>query len=90
MTNNWPEKNILNRKGDAGMFKISSPALTAVTHPRKQLGLKAIEMLLDMDNKNYNQIDWLQIDAQHLPFANHRSLRIMLRLGYLKSFVLRD
>ena len=27
---NWPNKNILNRKGDAGMFKISSPALTAV------------------------------------------------------------
>jgi len=27
---NWPEKNILNRKGDAGMFKISSPSLTAV------------------------------------------------------------
>ena len=32
---------------------LTSPALTAVNHPRKELGLKAIEMLLDMDKKNY-------------------------------------
>ena len=38
---------------------LTSPALTAVTHPRKQLGLKAIEMLLDMDNKNYKPQSYL-------------------------------
>ena len=32
---------------------LTNPPLTAVTHPRKELGLKAIEMLLDMDKKNY-------------------------------------
>ncbi|PPR50407.1 MAG: HTH-type transcriptional regulator RafR [Alphaproteobacteria bacterium MarineAlpha5_Bin5] len=32
---------------------LTNPSLTAVTHPRKELGLKAIEMLLDMDKKNY-------------------------------------
>ena len=32
---------------------LTNPLLTAVTHPRKELGLKAIEMLLDMDKKNY-------------------------------------
>ena len=32
---------------------LTSPTLTAITHPRKKLGLKAIEILLDMENKNY-------------------------------------
>ena len=31
----------------------SNTPLTAITHPRKELGFKAIEMLLKMDNKNY-------------------------------------
>ena len=31
---------------------LTSPALTAVSHPRRDLGLKAIEILLDMDKKN--------------------------------------
>ena len=31
----------------------TSPSLTAITHPRKILGLKAIEMLIKMDSKNY-------------------------------------
>jgi len=33
---------------------LANPPLTAVTHPRKELGSKAIEMLLEMDKKNYN------------------------------------
>ena len=32
---------------------LTSPALTAVKHPRKEMGLKALDMLLDMDKKNY-------------------------------------
>ncbi|MFL0143079.1 type IV toxin-antitoxin system AbiEi family antitoxin [Tenacibaculum maritimum] len=37
---NWPNKNILERKSDAGIFKISSPALTAVDliHYQNKLG----------------------------------------------------
>ena len=31
---------------------LTTPALTAITHPRKELGLKAIEILLDMNNKD--------------------------------------
>ena len=45
---------------DGPVVKIlSSPSLTAVSHPRKQLGLKAIEMLLEMDNKNYKHQSFL-------------------------------
>ena len=38
---------------------LTNPLLTAVSHPRKELGLKAIEMLLDMDSKNYKPKSYL-------------------------------
>jgi len=38
---------------------LTNPSLTAVTHPRKELGLKAIELLLDMDKKNYNHQSYI-------------------------------
>ena len=38
---------------------LTNPPLTAVTHPRKELGLKAIEMLIDMDKKNYKPQTYL-------------------------------
>ena len=55
-----------NRFIDAGIWFLNSiefednkilttPALTAITHPRKKLGLKAIEILMNMDNDNQNR-----------------------------------
>ena len=38
---------------------LTSPALTAVRHPRKEMGLKALNMLLDMDKKNYKPQSFL-------------------------------
>ena len=38
---------------------LTSPALTAVKHPRKEMGLKALELLLDMDKKNYKHQSFL-------------------------------
>ena len=32
---------------------LSSPPLTAISHPRKKLGLKAIEMLIAMNDNHY-------------------------------------
>ena len=32
---------------------LTTPSLTAISHPRQELGLKAIEMLIEMNNKNY-------------------------------------
>ena len=39
-TSNWPKKNILQKQSDAGLFNISSPALTAVDliHHQSKLG----------------------------------------------------
>ncbi|WP_243456870.1 type IV toxin-antitoxin system AbiEi family antitoxin [Polaribacter batillariae] len=39
-TSKWPSKNIVEKKSDAGIFKISSPALTAVDliHHQNKLG----------------------------------------------------
>ena len=39
--------------------RITSPALTAVSHPRDELGIKAIEMLLNMDDNNYKHHHFL-------------------------------
>tara|TARA_B100001123_G_C15215353_1_gene988998 strand:- start:887 stop:1498 length:612 start_codon:yes stop_codon:yes gene_type:complete len=38
---------------------LTTPSLSAVGHPRKNLGLKAIEMLLEMDKKNYKHQSYL-------------------------------
>jgi len=60
---NWPEKNILIEKGDAGVFKISDPILTALDliHYQNKLGglnrmlsvlEELIEEITDSDLKN--------------------------------------
>ena len=38
---------------------LTNPPITALAHPRKKLGLKAIEILLDMDNKSYRHQSYL-------------------------------
>lgn len=55
----WPGKNILDKKSDAGVFKISSPALTAVDliHHQTKLGglnrmLAILEELIEVINQN--------------------------------------
>ena len=39
--------------------RIATPALTAIGHPREQLGIKAVEMLLSMDGNNYKHQHFL-------------------------------
>ena len=49
-TSNWPKKNIIKRKSDAGLFNISSPALTAIdliTYQSKLGGLNRILAILE-------------------------------------------
>lgn len=49
-TSNWPEKNILKRKSDAGLYSISSPALTAIDlihYQSKMGGLNRILAILE-------------------------------------------
>jgi len=59
-TTRWPEKNILNKKSDAGIFKISSPALTAVDlihHQTKLGGLNRVFTVLEELTEEINQED---------------------------------
>jgi len=39
--------------------RITSPALSAIVHPREQLGIKAVEMLLSMDENDYKHQHFL-------------------------------
>ena len=39
--------------------RITTPALSAIVHPREQLGIKAVEMLLSMDEDNYKHQNFL-------------------------------
>ena len=39
--------------------RITTPALSAIVHPREQLGIKAVEMLLSMDGDNYKHQNFL-------------------------------
>ena len=39
--------------------RITTPALSAIVHPREQLGIKAVEMLLSMDGSNYKHQHFL-------------------------------
>ncbi|APQ18600.1 type IV toxin-antitoxin system AbiEi family antitoxin domain-containing protein [Maribacter hydrothermalis] len=49
-TSKWPTKNILEKKSDAGIFKISSPALTAadlISHQTKLGGINRMLAILE-------------------------------------------
>ncbi len=39
--------------------RITTPALSAIVHPREQLGIKAVEMLLSMNENNYKHHNFL-------------------------------
>jgi predicted transcriptional regulator of viral defense system len=59
-TSKWPTKNLLERKSDAGIFKISSPALTAVDlihHQTKLGGLNRMLAILEELAEEINQND---------------------------------
>lgn len=76
---NWPEKNILVKKSDAGIFKISDPVLTAadLIHYQNKLGglnrmLSVLEEL--MESITYSNLSDL------LSWYPHKST--LQRLGY--------
>ena len=78
-TANWPEKNILIKKSDAGLFKISDPILTAVDliHYQNKLGgLNRMFSVLEelMESVTYSQLSDL------LAWYPHKST--LQRLAY--------
>ncbi|MEE9429874.1 MAG: type IV toxin-antitoxin system AbiEi family antitoxin [Melioribacteraceae bacterium] len=79
-TSKWPTKNLLDRKSDAGIFKISSPALTAVDlihHQTKLGGLNRMLAILEELSEEINQNDITEL----LTWYPHKST--LQRFGFL-------
>lgn len=76
----WPSKNILDKKSDAGIFKISSPALTAVDlihHQNKLGGLNRMLAILEELAEEISQDDITELLTWYL---NKSTLQ---RFGFL-------
>jgi predicted transcriptional regulator of viral defense system len=83
----WPNKNIIDKKSDAGIFKISSPALTAVDlihHQSKLGGLNRMLAVLEELAEEINQNDILEL----LTWYPHKST--LQRFGFLLEKVQAD
>jgi predicted transcriptional regulator of viral defense system len=79
-TSKWSNKNLLDKKSDAGIFKISSPALTAVDlihHQTKLGGLNRMLAILEELSEEINQKDI----AELLTWYPHKST--LQRFGFL-------
>lgn len=79
-TSNWPEKNILQKKSDAGIFKISSPALTMVDlihHQTKLGGLNRMLAILEELSEELSKNDIVEL----LTWYPHKST--LQRFGFL-------
>ncbi|MDT0646037.1 type IV toxin-antitoxin system AbiEi family antitoxin [Zunongwangia sp. F260] len=77
---NWPKKNVVSRKGDAGMFKISSPCLTAVDliyHQTKIGGLNRMLSVLEELTEEMKLADAKDL----LSWYSQKS--VLQRLGFL-------
>lgn len=86
-TSKWSNKNLLDKKSDAGVFKISSPALTAVDlihHQTKLGGLNRMLAILEELTEEINQNDI----AELLTWYPHKST--LQRFGYLLEEVEAD
>lgn len=98
-SSNWPTRNIIEKKSDAGIFKISSPALTAVDliHHQSKLGglnrmIAIIEELSEeiTDSDISDLLTWYpyQSSLQRLGFileGLQTNLNINVILDYLQS-----
>ena len=77
---NWPEKNILNRKGDAGIFKISSPALTAADLLHHQSKIGGLNRTLSILEELFEEVEVSDINDL-LSWYSQRS--VLQRFGFL-------
>ncbi len=79
-TAKWPNKNIINKKSDAGFFKISSPALTAVDLIHHQTKLGGINRMLAILEELAEEINQKDI-AELLTWYPYKST--LQRFGFL-------
>jgi len=79
-TSNWPEKNIQIKKSDAGIYKISSPALTIVDlihHQTKLGGINRMLATIEELSEEIKEQDLVEL----LTWYPHKST--LQRLGFL-------
>jgi predicted transcriptional regulator of viral defense system len=79
-TKDWPVNNILNKKSDAGIYKVSSPALTFVDlihHHRKIGGLNRILASLEELSEEIHENEVLELTSWY----NHKST--LQRAGFI-------
>lgn len=76
----WPEENIQEKNSDAGVFKISSPALTAVDLIHHQNKLGGLNRMLAILEELFEEITLKDI-SKLLSWYKHRST--LQRFGYL-------
>ena len=86
-TAKWPDKNIIDKKSDAGIYKISSPALTAVDlihHQTKLGGLNRMLAILEELSEEINLNDITEL----LTWYPHKST--LQRFGFLLEKIQAD
>jgi len=79
-TSKWPKKNILKKKSDAGIFKLSSPALTSVDLIHHQTKLGGLNRMLAILEELFEEISQNDI-AELLVWYPHKST--LQRFGFL-------
>ena len=79
-TSKWPTKNILQKKSDAGIFKISSPALTSIDLIHHQTKLGGINRMLAILEELSEEINIQDIEELISWYPNKSTLQ---RFGFL-------
>lgn len=79
-TGHWPKKNILQKKSDAGLFNISSPALTAIDLVHHQAKIGGISRLLSNLEELAEEITHEDMENLLSWYSNKSTLQ---RFGYL-------
>ncbi len=79
-TSKWPEKNLIEKKSDAGIFKLSSPALTAADFIHHQTKLGGINRMLAVLEELSEEMDQNDI-KELLTWYPHKST--LQRMGFL-------
>jgi predicted transcriptional regulator of viral defense system len=79
-TTRWPNKNILIKKSDAGIYKVSSPALTTVDLINFQTKLGGLNRMLASVEELLEVVDGNDL-GELLAWYPHKST--LQRLGYL-------
>lgn len=79
-TTNWPQGNIIEKKSDAGIFNISSPALTAVNLIQYQNKIGGINRMLAVLEELIEEITIKDI-SELLQWYSHKST--LQRFGFI-------